>query len=112
VSRLGVLSLLASLTGTVALLGDVFQLVVLSTVQSPLELVFSVANVVGFLFGLISRCGCGTAGLHLSWAPVVVVLLLLAAYEPELAAGLVRRTVDLVFAMFGALADLITVLFA
>lgn len=112
-SRLGVLSLLSSITGTVALLGDVFQLVVLAAPQSPLEVVFSVANLAGFLFGLISRpsgCACGAAGLHLSWTPVVVTLVLLAAYEPMLAASLVRRTVHLVLDLFGALADLITAL--
>jgi hypothetical protein len=115
VSRLGVLSLLSSIIGTVALLGDVVQLVVLSAPQSPLEVVFSVANIAGFLFGLISRpsgCACGAAGLHLSWTPVVITMVLLAAYEPVLAASLARRTIHLVLALFGAVADLITALLA
>jgi hypothetical protein len=116
--RLGVAALAASVTGTLSLSIDLISLVWLSGspsgVSAFLELVLTVANLAGFVFGALSslrdRTGPGAVGFHLSWAPLVVGFLLLAAYRPETAAGLVRRLIGLVGAVFNGLADAVTLL--
>jgi len=115
--RPGTLSLIASLTGTIALAGDVANLLAalgasqddLSTVLEPL---FSVANLIGFVLGLASRRGsdAARAGLHLSWSPFVAAFVLLACYRPELAAELVRRLATLLLNIANGLADTIALL--
>jgi hypothetical protein len=117
-SVLGVGSLIASLTGSVAFIGDVLTIAgwLGSTnggLAPDLEVVLSMANVTGFLLGLVSsRAGClpGAVGLHLSWAPVVAVLIFLAAYRPALAAEIVKHLASLVLDVFSGLAEMITLL--
>jgi hypothetical protein len=116
--RLGVAALTASATGTLSLTIDLVTLAWLagspSGVSAFLELVLTVANLVGLVLGAIcsarDHTGPGAVGLHLSWAPLVVGFLLLAAYQPETAAGLVRRLAGLVGAAFNGLADVVTLL--
>jgi hypothetical protein len=116
--RLGAASLAASTTGALSLTVDLVTLAWLTGsptgVSTFLELVLTVANVAGFVLGVLSslrgRSVPGTAGLHLSWAPLVVGFLLLAAFRPETAADLVRRLIELVGAIFNGLADVITLL--
>lgn len=68
-SRTGVLSLLASLTGAVALLGDVLSLVILvvprAAPQSHVEAVFTIVNLAGLLLGVC----CGLSEGRLKRAP-------------------------------------------
>ena len=118
-SRFGTGSLAASLTGLLTLTADAINLAASldpgpGGISSVLEPVFAAANLIWFLLGLISsradRSREGAAGLHLSWAPLVVVLALLAAYQPRLAASLVQRLAGLVLSIFNALADMITLL--
>jgi hypothetical protein len=112
----GTASLAASLTGCVTLLWDVATLVGWSGggagLSGVLDHTLAAANILGFLLGLVSRSGSGqgTAGLHLSWMPITVVLLVLAAYRPQAAATLVRSLAGLVLDAFGGLADLVTIL--
>jgi hypothetical protein len=113
--RLGVASVAASVTGTLSLTADLVTLAWLtgspSGVSAFLELILTVANLAGFAFGAIAslrdRSGPGTVGLHLSWSPLVVGFLLLAAYQPETAAALVRRLIALVGVIFNGLADVL-----
>jgi hypothetical protein len=116
-NRLGAVAFLAALAGSVSLLGDVLTLMFFAGpgggLASVLETVFAAANVAGFLMGLLSRLGgsgTGTAAVHLSWAPVLVVFVLFAGTQPVLAAALVRRIVHLVLTVFGGIADLLTIL--
>jgi len=117
--RLGTISLAASLTGVAALTGDVINTAATadpsgSGLTSVLEPVLCGADLAGFLLGLVSSraggSGRGTAGLHLSWAPMVVALVLLAAYRPPLAAGLIERLAGLVLDVLNGVADTITLL--
>jgi hypothetical protein len=112
----GTASLTASLTGCVTLLWDVATLVGWSGggagLSGVLDRAFAAANIVGFLLGLVSRrsSGQGAAGLHLSWVPITVVLLFLAAYRPQTAATLLRSLAGLALDVFAGLADLVTTL--
>lgn len=75
---------------------------------------FAVANLAGFLLGLVStrvkRSSCASVGLHLSWAPVVVALILLTAHQPQLAADMIKRLAGLAMAIFNGIADTIELL--
>jgi hypothetical protein len=116
--RIGVAAVTASVTGTLSLTADLITLVWLagspSGVSTFLELVLTTANVAGFVLGALAslreRSGPGAVGLHLSWAPLVVGFVLLAAYQPEAAAALVRRLVALIGIVFNGLADLLSLL--
>lgn len=98
-SVLGGVSLIASLTGSVAFIGDVLTIAgwlgaVDSGQVSVLDMVLSLANITGFLVGLVSSragCPCGAVGFHLSWTPIVAVLVFLAVYRPTLAAEVVEH---------------------
>jgi len=112
----GTASVAASLTGCLTLLWDVATLTGWSAggaaLSQVLEPAFAAANILGFLLGLVSRGSSeqGAAGLHLSWLPITVVLLVLAAYRPLTAAALVSSLGGLVLDVFAGLADLITAL--
>ncbi|HET6212714.1 MAG TPA: hypothetical protein VFE14_07575 [Micromonosporaceae bacterium] len=118
-ARLGAGPLAASLTGLLALTGDVINIAAsLSTTPSGLstvlEPVCSAANLTGFLLGLLScranRSRHGTVGLHLSRAPIVVALVLLAADHPQPAAGIIKRIGRLAIDIFNGIADTIALL--
>jgi hypothetical protein len=105
----GVASLCAAMTGLLALIGDVLSILGFfngsNTASTVLQSVFMIADLAGLLLGLFAP---RRTGFHLSWAPAVIVLLVLAVYRPRTAADIVNSLGTLVFDVFNGLADLIT----
>lgn len=100
-ARLGAGSLAASLTGLLALTGDVINIAASldaapSSLSTVLEPVFSAANLTGLLLGLLfsraNRCRYGTVGLHLSRAPTVVALMRVMARASQSASWALEST--------------------
>jgi hypothetical protein len=102
-------ALAASIVGVIALAIDVAIMIFSGETVTPrFAGVFIAADVVGFSFGLgAGHSITGRAGLHLSWVPLLAVLVVAGAFRPEISIALIGSIGGIMFHVANGLATIV-----
>ncbi|MEV4348312.1 hypothetical protein AB0J83_27965 [Actinoplanes sp. NPDC049596] len=103
-------SIAAAIVGVVALTIDLVGAAMShGTPNVQLGTVFTIADLVGVLCGAIAhKSTAGKVGLHLSWVPLTVVVIVLVALNSELSVKILRSVGHVLFLIADGLVKVIT----